>query len=429
MEQMALSQQQPINRYYSLYGRLLSKPLLRDAFKKVKSNRGSAGIDRQSIGDFENNLESEINRLWQELKDKSYQPSPVKRVTLAKPDGGERQLGIPTVRDRVVQQALLALLEPIFDPDFHPSSYGYRKGRSSHDAINKASLFIRRYDRQWVVDMDLSKCFDTLDHDLIIESFRRKVTDGSILNLLRKTLESGVMTSGNYEQNEQGSPQGGVISPLIANVYLDHFDQYMMSRGHRIVRYADDILILCGSKKAAERSYKVATQFLEGVLKLSINTKKTRIVHSDEGADFLSCVIKTTHTRIQEIKVKHLKEKVRAITPRNAGQSMETLVAKLNPLLRGYANYFKIADGEWVFKSLMGWIRRRLRSIQLRKWKTPKRLKRRLNQLNKGNSYRWIEMKKWKNSASPPANASMPNTWFHDELGLVDMVSYLKAAC
>lgn len=424
---MALSQQQQHNRYYSLYGRLLSKPLLKDSFKQVKSNRGAAGIDGQSIDSFSDNLESEINRLWQELKDKSYHPQPVKRVTLPKPDGGERHLGIPTVRDRVVQQALRTLLEPIFDPDFHPSSYGYRRGRSCHDAINKASLFIRRYDRQWVVDMDLSKCFDTLSHEIILRAFSRKVADGSILDLLRKTLESGVMVSGKWESNTKGSPQGGVISPLIANVYLDQFDQEMKSRGYRIVRYADDILILCGSKKAAERSLKVATQILESELSLTVNTRKTHIVHSDEGVKFLGFVIKTDHTRIQENKVKQLKDKVRAITPRNAGQTIEQLVERLNPLLRGYANYFKIANGDWVFKSLMGWIRRRLRSIQLRKWKTPKRLKRRLNQLDRGRSYRWMNMRKWRSSASPPASASMPNKWFHDVLGLVDMNA--KASC
>ena len=167
-------------------------------------------------------------------------------------------LGIPAVRDRVVQQALLNELEPIFDPGFHPSSYGYRPGRSCHQAISKASLFIRQYHRQWVVDMDLSKCFDTLDHDLIIESFKARVADGSVLKLLKSFLESGVMIGEAIEATTIGSPQGGVISPLIANVYLDRFDQEMKSRGHRIVRYADDILILCGSERAAKKAQQAA---------------------------------------------------------------------------------------------------------------------------------------------------------------------------
>ncbi|HBI78472.1 MAG TPA: group II intron reverse transcriptase/maturase, partial [Marinobacter adhaerens] len=229
--------------YYSLYSRLLSKQVLYDAFRQVKRNKGAAGIDGQNLSAFEASLSAELSCLLTELKEKRYQAQPVRRVTIPKADGGERLLGIPTVRDRVVQQAVRAILEPIFDGDFHPSSYGYRPGRSAYQAIAKAQLFIRRYHRQWVVDMDLSRCFDTLDHDRILRQFRRKVTDGSVLGLLRQFLVSGVMGGHQYEATTQGSPQGGVISPLIANVYLDAFDQHMKRRGHRIVRYADDILI------------------------------------------------------------------------------------------------------------------------------------------------------------------------------------------
>ncbi len=180
----------------------------------------------------------------------------------------------------MVQQALLDILQPIFDPHFHPSSYGYRPGRSCQDAVAKATLFIRRYRLRHAVDMDLSKCFDRLNHDLIIASFHRRVRDGSILALLRMFLESGVMIKGNWEETEIGSPQGGVISPLISNVYLDAFDQEMKRRGHRIVRYADDILILCRSRSAAERAREVATVILEDDLRLTVNKEKTHLVHA-----------------------------------------------------------------------------------------------------------------------------------------------------
>ena len=206
-----------MKKYYTLYGRLLDKRVLYRAFRKVKSNKGQAGIDGQSLGAFESRLDEELDCLLLELKEKRYRAQPVKRVIIPKAEGGERLLGVPTVRDRVVQQALKEVLEGIFDPDFHPSSYGYRPGRGCHDAIRKAVLFMRRYKRQWVVDMDLSKCFDTLNHDLVIRQFRKKVTDGSILSLLRQFLESGVMAGNQYEATKQGSPQGGVISPLIAN--------------------------------------------------------------------------------------------------------------------------------------------------------------------------------------------------------------------
>ena len=229
-----------MRNYYSLYGRLLSIQALGEAFKRVRKNKGAPCIDGQSVQDFAQNLESNLKQLLLELQEKRYQPQPVKRVEIDKDDGGKRLLGIPTVRDRVVQQCLSTIMTPIFDPDFHPSSYGYRPKRSTHQAISKATLFVRQYRRQYVVDMDLSKCFDTLDHELIIQSVRRRITDGSILNLINMFLKSGIMVGSSWQSNELGSPQGGVISPLIANIYLDVFDQEMKRRNHRIVRYADD---------------------------------------------------------------------------------------------------------------------------------------------------------------------------------------------
>ena len=228
--------------HYSLYGRMLSLQALYEAYKEVNSNRGAAGIDGQSVDSFTQNLELELKQLLLELQEKRYQAQPVRRVEIDKDDGGKRLLGIPTVRDRIVQQCLSNIMPPIFDPQFHPSSYGYRVGRSCHQAISKATLFIRKYNKQHVVDMDLSKCFDMLDHDLIIKFVRKRIIDGSILNLIRQFLKSGVMVGEAWEASERGSPQGGVISPLLANIYLDEFDQEMMKRAHRIVRYADDIL-------------------------------------------------------------------------------------------------------------------------------------------------------------------------------------------
>ena len=265
--------------YYSLYGHLLNKARLFKGFKKVFKAKGAAGIDGQSLSTFASNLDNELTQLLLELKTKRYQAQPVRRVVIPKDGGGERLLGIPTVRDRVVQQCLNDLLTPIFEEQFHPSSFGYRPKRSCHDAITKATMFIRRYRRQHVVDMDLSKCFDKLDHTLIIKSIKRRVRDGSVLSLITQFLQSGVMVDGHWQQTETGSPQGGVISPLIANIYLDAFDEEMKQRGHRIVRYADDILILCCSRTAAENAKAQATHILEGKLKLSVNTEKTHITH------------------------------------------------------------------------------------------------------------------------------------------------------
>ena len=406
--------------YYSLYDRMLSMESLERAFSKVKASKGAAGIDGQTIGDFDRARDIHLSRLIHELKTKQYRPQPVKRVEIPKPDGGVRKLGIPSVRDRVVQQALREILEPIFDPGFHPSSYGYRPGRSCHHAITKAQMFIRKYGLKWVVDMDLSKCFDTLDHEIIIKSVRKRVVDGSILNLVRMFLTSGVMEDGNWKASTKGSPQGGVISPLIANIYIDAFDRFMMNRGHRIVRYADDILILKRTRKAAKNACDQATRHLEGDLKLTVNPTKTHIVHSFRGVKFLGVVIHSGFTRIQDKKVKAFKEKVKAITRRNSPVNLETVIEQLNPLCRGFANYFRIANCNRVFEGLSQWIRRRLRAKQLKLWKRPSRLHRRLRQLGYKGEFDFIKMNSWRNSASPLANYSLPNKYL-EEQGLFDL--------
>ena len=406
--------------YYSLYDRMLHRQRVVRAFVKVKSNRGAAGIDGQSLDDFAAQLTEEVDRLLHELREKSYRPKPVRRVEITKPDGGIRALGIPTVRDRVVQQALLDILQPIFDPHFHPSSYGYRPGRSPHQAIAKASLFIRQYRRRWVVDMDLSKCFDTLDHDLILQGFRHRVTDGSILGLIRLFLQSGVMVGDGWQQSELGSPQGGVISPLIANVYLDAFDQHMKRRGHRIVRYADDILILCGSKKGADNALAVARNYLEGELRLLVNEQKSCIVHSRDGVCYLGVEIGSRYTRIQDKRIQRFKDKIRRITRRNSPVNLAQVIKDLNPVLRGFANHFRVANCREEFQKLARWVRRRLRAKQLVLWKKPKRLHRRLRQLGYQGEFKAIKMRSWRNAASPLANYAMPHSWF-DELGLFDL--------
>ena len=403
--------------HYSLYGRMLSLQALYEAYKQVKSNRGAAGVDGQSVDNFTQNLEKELKQLLLELQEKRYQAQPVKRVEIDKDDGGKRLLGIPTVRDRIVQQCLSNIMTPIFDPHFHPSSYGYRVGRSCHQAISKATLFIRKYQRQYVVDMDLSKCFDMLDHELIIQSVRKRITDGSILNLIDVFLKSGVMVGSNWQSNEKGSPQGGVISPLLANIYLDAFDQEMKRRNHRIVRYADDILILCCSEVAAQNALKVASHILEETLKLKVNERKTHIAHSDDGIKFLGVAIGTNYTYIQERKLKALKVKVKRITKRNGGKNLAEVLKELNPVLRGFVNYFKIANIGKILNQLSGWIRRRLRGVQLRLWKKPGKLHRRLKQLGYKPPFKFIQMNSWRNSASPLANYAMPNNWFK-EIGL-----------
>lgn len=406
--------------YYSLYGHLLSKQRLYKGFKQVWKAKGAAGTDKQSLSDFASNLSDNLDQLLLELKTKQYKPHAVRRVAIPKEGGGERLLGIPSVRDRVVQQTLNDLLTPIFDAQFHPSSFGYRPRRSCHDAINKATMFIRRYGMQQVVDMDLSKCFDKLDHELILKSLRKRVTDSSILGLIKQFLQSGVMVNGEWHATEVGSPQGGVISPLIANIYLDAFDQEMRKRNHRIVRYADDILIFCRSRRGAENALRQATKILEHELKLTVNQKKSHIAHSADGVKFLGVEIGSKYTRIQPKKIEGFKRKLKQMTRRNSGKPLAVIINALNPVLRGFSQYFKIANTNREFKRLAAWLRRRLRSIQLKLWKRPAKLHRRLKQLGYKSPFKFINMNSWKNAASPQASYAMPNQWF-TELGLVNL--------
>lgn len=408
--------------YYSLYDRLLDRRALARAFEKVRRAKGAPGVDGQTISDFASGLLEELDRLVSELRTKTYQPEPVRRVSIPKPDGGERHLGIPCVRDRVVQQALLDILQPIFDPDMHPSSYGYRPGRSCQQAVAKATMFIRRYGLRHVVDMDLSKCFDKLDHGLILSSLRRRVTDGSILTLVEMFLKGGVMVDGNWEATELGSPQGGVVSPLIANVYLDAFDQEMKRRGHRIVRYADDILILCRSEAGARHAMDVASEILEGDLKLTVNRDKTHLTDASRGVKFLGVVIGSVHTRIDPKKVAGFKSKVRSITRRTSPVNLAKVISDLNPVLRGWGNYFRMANCKTLYRELAGWIRRRLRAKQLALWKKPQRLIRRLRQVGFKGEIRKMRMTAWRTSRSSYASFAIDNGYLV-ELGLFDLAS------
>lgn len=406
--------------YYSLYDRMLSRKGLALAFRKVKAAKGAAGVDGQSIKAFAEKEEEHLTQLVNELRTKAYMAQPVRRVFIPKDGGGVRALGIPAVRDRVVQQRLLDILQPIFEPDFHPSSYAYRPKRGCHHAIAKVSLFVRRYNLRWVVDMDLSKCFDMLCHDRILQACRRRVRDGSILALIGKFLRSGVMEEGILHESRVGSPQGGVISPLLANIYLNEFDQEMKRRNYRLVRYADDIVILCRSKAAADNALVRAREILEGELHLKVNPEKTKIVHSSEGIPYLGVVIGDAYTRIQDKKVRGFKRKVKDLTRRNGTGDLQRVIQGLNPLLRGFANYFRVANCKGVLTNLMSWIRRRLRARQLAMWKKPKRLHRRLRQLGYSGEFKHIKMKSWRNSASPLVSMALPNKELA-RLGLIDM--------
>lgn len=412
-----------MKKWYSLIDKIYRKENLKLAFKHVKANKGAPGIDGETISDFAAKLELNIEFLHVSLKTDSYKPSPVRRVEIEKPDGGVRLLGIPTVKDRVVQQALVNVIDPIFDKTFHPSSYAYRKNCSQQQAVAKAERFLNKYGLEYVIDMDLSKCFDTLDHEIMLKAVSERISDGRVLDLIRKFLKAGVMHSDNFIMTEVGSPQGGVCSPLLSNIYLNQFDQKMMSKGIRIVRYADDILIFAKDKKTAGDYGNYATKVLEEELKLKVNQKKTKPTDVYEGIEFLGFIIYSKALVVAPKRIKRFKNKIRKITRRNAGRKLEDIIRELNPVLRGWINYYRVANIKGLTRDLMGWVRRRLRMIKMKQWKTYKAMHKEMRKLGiKGNGLK-MAVRKWKNSNVHIIHQILPNKYFED-LGLIDMQKY-----
>lgn len=412
-----------VRKWYSLMDKVYDPKNLRRAFQAVYANKGAPGMDGETVAAFGEQKEEKLSLLHLELKTGTYEPSPVRRVEIPKDDGSTRPLGIPTVRDRVVQQALRQVIEPIFEPDFHPSSYAYRPGRSGQMAVAKAEQFMNRHGLKHVADMDLSKCFDRLDHELILESVNRKISDGKVLKLIGQFLKAGVMKDGAVEDTEMGSPQGGVISPLLANIYLDAFDQEMKAQGIRIVRYADDILVFARSARQAKRHLNTAVRILESNLKLVVNKEKTHLTRVSKGVSFLGFVIYPEFVSIHPQRIQRFKDRVRQLTPRNSGWSVEMQIEELNRFLRGWMNYFRIANCKSLTGALMGWIRRRLRMKQMREWKSWKGLHRALRQRGYQGEFKKISMRRWRNSASPLLSLALPNSWF-EEKGLVDLTTF-----
>jgi RNA-directed DNA polymerase len=414
-------------KHHSLYGQMLEPDNLRAAWKKVKAKKGKGGVDGQSIADFEANLESNMLTLWEECKTKTYRPQPVRRVYIPKAGKKDeyRPLGIPAIRDRVVQQMALQVLEPIFEPMFLDCSFGFRPGRSAHMALDRVSQHLSE-GYGWAVDVDLKGYFDTIPHDHLIDRVAEKVADGSILRLIRAFLEAGVMEEGALHRSVAGTPQGGVISPLLANLYLHPFDERMTERGHKITRYADDFVILCRSERAAKRVMADVEQYLEQELGLVVHPVKSRIVHVREGFVFLGYLFKGRNRRPSDKALDRFKHEVWQQTQKNQTVAMKQLLAKLNPYLRGWGQYFGYGNVKQRFAEFDKWVRRRLRAVQLRSWRKVRRLHSIL--LRKGwkrEKLGGLRMDRWRSSASPLVHAALDNAWFED-LGLVSLLELHK---
>ena len=350
-------------KWFSLIDKVGSKKALRCAYRKVYRNEGAAGVDGQTTEQFEQESEERITKLSEMLKSGSYQPDPVKRVWIPKAGTKEkRPLGIPTVKDRVVQGSLRLVLEPIFEKDFAKQSYGFRPERSCKDALRRLSeLLNTKY--TWVVDADIKSYFDTIPEEKLMQKVESKISDGRVLELLRKYLKQGVMEGMKQWTPERGTPQGAVISPLLSNIYLDELDHEMAARGHQMIRYADDFVIACETKAEAEKALAFVKEWMERA-DLTLHPEKTRIVDATQkgGFDFLGYHFERGMKWPRTKSVNKFRETIRRKTKRANGNSLNEIVKEVNPVIRGWFEYFKHSIGNELEK-LDGWIRMRLRSI------------------------------------------------------------------
>ena len=366
-----------------ILGKVLEKDNLNRAYKKVKANKGAPGVDGMTIEETFLWLREHHHELTERIRKGRYTPSPVRRVEIPKPDGGVRKLGIPTVTDRIIQQAMLQQLMAIYEPKFSDGSFGYRPGRSAKDAIQKIKEYAEQGYTRAVV-LDLSKYFDTLNHELLVNILRRDVKDERVIQMIKRYLRSGAMENGVVVKTEEGSPQGGNLSPLLANIYLDEFDQEFQRRGVPCIRYADDIVLLAKSERASERLLETSTKYLEGTLKLKVNREKshTTSVFAIRNFKYLGFCFgkngKGIHVCVHGKSWKKVKEKLRALTSRSRCGSIVKAMKRIEVCMRGWLNYYSIADMKNNIRALNGWLYRRIRMCIWKQWKLPRTRMRKL---------------------------------------------------
>lgn len=384
----------------TLLEKILSPENLGQAIRQVKRNKGAAGIDGMMVGELEAYWEANGRELKEKIRKRKYKPSPVLRVEIPKPNGGIRNLGIPTVIDRSIQQAIAQVLTPIFEGEFHDSSYGFRPNRCAEHAIRR-TLELMNQHYTWIVNIDLEKFFDTVDHDRLMNLVAKSVNDGDVVSLIRKYLVSGVMVDDEYKDSIIGTPQGGNLSPLLSNIMLNELDKELEYRGLNFVRYADDCIILTGSKKSADRVMESITKFIETKLGLKVNVSKSRVETPKElkylGFGFyFDRLAKQYKARPHEASVAKLKGKIKELTSRRWSISMDERIMRLNWLIRGWVNYFRLANMKEICRKTDEHTRFRLRMCIWKQWKKPKTRFKALMKLgiSSGKAWAWANSRK-----------------------------------
>jgi RNA-directed DNA polymerase len=396
---------------------------IRRAYKRVKQNKGVAGIDQMAVDKFSDWFKDEGENLIKSLQSGTYQPNVVKLVEIPKPNGGTRMLGIPTVKDRIIQQAIAQVLSQIYDPIFSEHSYGFREKRNGHQALKKASDYVED-GRDKVVDIDLKTFFDLVNHDRLMYELSTKIGDKILLKLIRKYLQTGMLKGGIVSQRLEGTPQGSPLSPLLSNIVLDELDKELERRGHKFVRYADDCNIFVHSQMAGERVLQSISNFIENKLKLVVNKDKSKACDVDQTKFLGYTIQKGGELTISKQNQERFKEKIRLITQRNRGRSLEQVISELNPVLRGWLQYFQYSKYPNVMRNLDGWIRRKLRCYRIKQCKRVLTLQQFLGKLGVKKWHAWIIALSgkglWRKSGSPQVQQAMNNSWF-EEQGLYNL--------
>ena len=396
------------------------------AYERVVKNEGAPGVDGLTVSEFKPWLQRHWARVRQDLLTGVYEPSSVRKVEIPKPQGGVRMLGIPTVLDRLIQQALNQVLQPLLDPEFSSSSYGFRLGRNAHQAVEVARGYVAE-GKRWVVDLDLEKFFDRVNHDVLMVRVARKVKDERVLKLIRRYLEAGLMEGGVMSMRTEGTPQGGPLSPLLSNILLDDLDRELERRGLSFCRYADDCNIYVGSKRAGERIMQAVTVFLEQRLKLKVNAFKSAVARPwvRKFLGYSMTWHKKPKLKIAQQSRERLAEKIRKTLREARGGSLKQAIERLNPVLRGWVAYFRLTEVKGALEDLDGWVRRKLRALLWRHWKRPYTRAKNLMRAGLGEVRAWQSATNghgpWWNGGASHMNAAYPKSWF-DRRGLVSLL-------